>query len=86
MPIPEEMHERITSSKIADLPSTTGSAGAAACSPAAFLREFTGGLPWAHLDIAGPAFNSGGAVRHVTAGRHRLRGRDPGRLRAVARR
>ncbi len=23
---------------------------------ALFLREFTGGLPWAHLDIAGPAF------------------------------
>ena len=22
---------------------------------ALFLREFTGGLPWAHLDIAGPA-------------------------------
>jgi leucyl aminopeptidase len=22
---------------------------------AMFLREFTGGLPWAHLDIAGPA-------------------------------
>ncbi|HTI25333.1 MAG TPA: peptidase M17, partial [Kutzneria sp.] len=20
-----------------------------------FLREFSGGLPWAHLDIAGPA-------------------------------
>ncbi len=26
---------------------------------AAFLREFVpGGVPWAHLDIAGPAFNS----------------------------
>ena len=23
---------------------------------ALFLREFTGGRPWAHLDIAGPAF------------------------------
>ena len=23
---------------------------------AAFLREFTGGLPWAHLDIAGTAW------------------------------
>jgi leucyl aminopeptidase len=26
---------------------------------ALFLREFTGGRPWAHLDIAGPAFTSG---------------------------
>ena len=35
---------------------------------AAFLREFTAGLPWAHLDIAGPAFNSGGPYGHVTSG------------------
>jgi leucyl aminopeptidase len=21
-----------------------------------FLQDFTGGVPWAHLDIAGPAF------------------------------
>ena len=34
----------------------------------AFLREFTGGLPWAHLDIAGPAFASSGPSGHVTAG------------------
>ena len=26
---------------------------------ALFLREFTGGRPWAHLDIAGPAFTGG---------------------------
>jgi len=27
---------------------------------AAFLREFvTEGLPWAHIDIAGPAYHSG---------------------------
>jgi leucyl aminopeptidase len=24
---------------------------------ATFLKEFTGDTPWAHLDIAGPAFN-----------------------------
>ncbi len=35
---------------------------------AAFLREFTGGLPWAHLDIAGPAFNAGGPSGHWTSG------------------
>ena len=48
--------------------STTGSAGAAALFAAAFLREFTGGIPWAHLDIAGPAFNAGGPAGHVTSG------------------
>ena len=35
---------------------------------AAFLREFTDGHDWAHLDIAGPAFNSGGAWGHWTPG------------------
>ncbi|HEX8935322.1 MAG TPA: M17 family metallopeptidase, partial [Pseudonocardiaceae bacterium] len=29
--------------------------GPAGITAALFLREFTGGLPWAHLDIAGPA-------------------------------
>jgi len=26
------------------------------CTAAMFLKEFTGGLPWAHLDIAGTAW------------------------------
>jgi leucyl aminopeptidase len=30
-------------------------AGPGAITAALYLREFTGGLPWAHLDIAGPA-------------------------------
>ena len=51
---------------------------------AAYLREFTGDLPWAHLDIAGPAFNSGGAVRPHHLRRYGLRGRHPRRLRPVA--
>jgi leucyl aminopeptidase len=29
--------------------------GPGSVAAALFLREFTGGLPWAHLDIAGPA-------------------------------
>ena len=33
-----------------------------------FLREFVGGTPWAHLDIAGPAFNSGAPYGHVASG------------------
>jgi len=32
----------------------------------AFLREFVGeGLPWAHIDIAGPAYNSGEASGYL---------------------
>ena len=39
--------------------SPTRAAPRAACSrPALFLGEFVGeGIPWSHLDIAGPAFN-----------------------------
>ena len=34
---------------------------------ALFLREFTGGRPWAHLDIAGPSW-SGGEDDELTKG------------------
>ena len=39
-------------SKIADL-KNTGPRGGGACTAAAFLREFAGGVSWAHIDIAG---------------------------------
>jgi leucyl aminopeptidase len=68
MPIPEHMDERIRSSKIADLAQHDWIRWGGGLFAAAFLREFTGGLPWAHLDIAGPSFNSGGAYGHVTSG------------------
>ncbi len=68
MPIPEEMSERVRSSKIADLAQHDWVRWGGGLFAGAFLREFTGGLPWAHLDIAGPAFHSGGATGHVTAG------------------
>ena len=82
MPIPEAIVERVHGQQDRrPRSSTTGSAGAAALFAAAFLREFTAGLPWAHLDIAGPAFNTGGAVRPRHLRRHRLRGHHPRRLR-----
>lgn len=68
MPIPEAMGDRIRSSKIADLSQHDWIRWGGGLYAAAFLREFTGGLPWAHLDIAGPSFNSGGPWGHVTAG------------------
>ena len=37
-----------------------------------FLKEFVAeGIRWAHLDIAGPAFNDGDAARLHPQGRHR---------------
>jgi leucyl aminopeptidase len=68
MPIPEAMDERIKSSKIADLAQHDWIRWGGGLYAAAFLREFTAGVPWAHLDIAGPSFNSGGAWGHVTSG------------------
>jgi len=68
MPIPEAMNERIHSSRIADLAQHDWVRWGGGLFAAAFLREFTGGLPWAHLDIAGPSYNSGGPYGHVTSG------------------
>ncbi|TYL55692.1 leucyl aminopeptidase [Nocardioides sp. BGMRC 2183] len=68
MPIPEFMETRIHSSTIADLSQHDWIRWGGGLFAAAFLREFTAGLPWAHLDIAGPTFNKGGAAGHLTAG------------------
>ena len=68
MPIPEAMDERIHSSKVADLAQHDWTRWGGGLFAGAFLREFTAGLPWAHLDIAGPGFNSGSAYGHITPG------------------
>jgi len=68
MPIPEAMDERIHSSRIADLSQHDWIRWGGGLFAAAFLREFTAGLPWAHLDIAGPSFNSGSPSGHLTSG------------------
>lgn len=54
LPIYEEALEQLKSD-IADLCNVGGRPGGA-ITAAAFLREFAGGLPWAHLDIAGTAW------------------------------
>ena len=68
MPIPEAMTERVHSSNVADLAQHDWIRWGGGLFAAAFLREFTAGKPWAHLDIAGPGFNSGSAYGHVTPG------------------
>ncbi|KHF43923.1 leucyl aminopeptidase family protein [Saccharomonospora viridis] len=52
MPLSDEYADAIRS-EIADV--RQGPPGPGGISAALFLREFTAGLPWAHLDIAGPA-------------------------------
>ena len=68
MPIPEAIVDRVKASKIADLLQHDGVRWGGGLFAAAYLREFTAGVPWAHLDIAGTAFNTGGAYGHVTSG------------------
>ena len=68
MPIPEEMSERIKASKVADLLQHDWVRWGGGLMAAAFLREFTAGLPWAHLDIAGKEINTGGPYGHVPSG------------------
>jgi leucyl aminopeptidase len=60
LPIPEDLKEKLRTTKIADISQHNPEAWGGALFAAAFLREFVGdGITWAHLDIAGPAFNDG---------------------------
>jgi leucyl aminopeptidase len=53
MPLPPEMEELIKS-PVADLKNTGGRFGGS-INAALFLQHFVGKVPWAHIDIAGPA-------------------------------
>lgn len=57
LPLYEEYREQIRSD-VADI-KNSGGRPAAALTAAAFLREFVGETPWAHLDIAGVAWGDG---------------------------
>lgn len=69
LPIPDESREAVrTESKIADVLQHNWVRWGSASFAAAFLGEFVGNTPWAHLDIAGPAYNGGAAWGHVPSG------------------
>jgi leucyl aminopeptidase len=55
MPLWDEYREMVKSD-VADVRNSTGRA-AGAVTAACFLETFADGYPWAHLDIAGPAYN-----------------------------
>ncbi|MBM7367059.1 leucyl aminopeptidase [Gordonia hydrophobica] len=60
MPLPAELRSDLDS-RVADLANVTNHRWGGMLSAAMFLREFvTEGLDWAHIDVAGPAFNTGG--------------------------
>lgn len=68
LPITEEMKGIVNSSSIADLRQHNPKSYGGALFAAAFLREFVGDVSWAHLDIAGPAFNEGSAADYTPVG------------------
>ena len=55
----------------------TGGRPAGSITAAMFLKEFTGGLPWAHLDIAGTAWAEE-ARPYLPKGAERRRGAHAG--------
>ncbi|NYE94021.1 leucyl aminopeptidase [Psychromicrobium silvestre] len=70
MPLPEELRASLDS-PVADL-ANIGEKMGGMMTAAVFLREFVGTaknteeqIPWAHLDIAGPAFNESGAYGYT---------------------
>ena len=59
MPLPEELRKGLDSS-VADIANVAGERWGGMLSAGVFLKEFIAdGVAWAHLDIAGPAFNQG---------------------------
>jgi leucyl aminopeptidase len=60
MPLPTELKEELKSS-VADLANISGQRFAGMLVAGVFLREFVAeGVQWAHIDVAGPAYNTGG--------------------------
>ncbi len=54
LPLPAE-YRKMIDSEIADIKNISGAGGGGALTAGLFLREFSGDVPWAHVDIAGPA-------------------------------
>jgi leucyl aminopeptidase len=60
MPLPEELKDDLKST-VADLSNVSGSRFAGMLVAGTFLREFVAdGVQWAHIDIAGPGYNTAG--------------------------
>jgi leucyl aminopeptidase len=68
MPFPEELRADLDS-RVADLANVTNHRFGGMLVGGIFLREFVAdGVPWVHLDIAGPAFNTGGPHGYTPKG------------------
>ncbi|WP_046319588.1 leucyl aminopeptidase [Mycobacterium sp. UM_Kg1] len=60
MPLPDELKDDLKST-VADLANVSGQRFAGMLVAGVYLREFVAdGVEWVHIDVAGPAYNSGG--------------------------
>jgi len=66
LPLPED-YRRNKDSEVADLRNISSGGGGGTITAGIFLKEFTDGKPWAHLDIAGTA-RSGADDADITKG------------------
>jgi leucyl aminopeptidase len=68
MPLPEELRADLDS-RLADLANVTGHRWGGMLAAGLFLREFVAeGVQWAHIDIAGPAYHTGGPYGYTAKG------------------
>lgn len=58
MPLPTYLRDKMKST-YADIANISNANGGGMLSAGLFLQEFTNGIAWAHLDVAGPAYNEG---------------------------
>ncbi|CAM4094988.1 Cytosol aminopeptidase [Mycobacterium basiliense] len=68
MPLPDELKDDLKST-VADLANVSGQRFAGMLVAGVFLREFVAdSVDWAHIDVAGPAYNTGGAWGYTPKG------------------
>ncbi len=68
MPLPEELRGDLDS-KLADLANVSGQRWGGMLVAGVFLREFVAdGVQWAHIDVAGPAYNTSGPWGYTPKG------------------
>ncbi len=68
MPLPEELKDDLKSS-VADLANVSGSRYAGMLVAGTYLREFVAdGVQWSHIDVAAPAYNTGGPWGYTPKG------------------
>ena len=68
MPLPAELRKGLDST-VADLANVSGDRSGGMLVAGLFLREFVpAGVPWAHVDIAGPSFNESGPFGYTPRG------------------